>query len=125
VRVKLTFSLHSLPTTLTFKIHYQILLSIHLSMPTLQPPPLIAKVSFTRLVLEGEKSVNPNENVTVEQELSLTNQVSPTNTPVVSKPLDDVIAAASRRFPIKPPLRTSSETIMVTNLLRPINSQQH
>jgi len=85
---------------------------------------LTAKVSFTRLVLEGEKSVNPNENVTVEQELSLTNQVSPTNTPVVSKPLDDVIAAASRRFPIKPPLRTSSGTIMVTNLWQPVNPQR-
>jgi hypothetical protein len=86
---------------------------------------LTAKVSFTRLVLEGEKSVNPRENITIEQELPLTNQVSPTNTPVVSKPLDDVIASASKRIPVRPPLRTSSETIMVTNSLRPINPQQH
>ena len=76
---------------------------------------LTAKVSFSRLVLEGGKLANPNENITIEQELPLTNQVSPTNTPVVSKPLDDVIAAASRRVPIKPPLRTSSETIMDFN----------
>jgi hypothetical protein len=85
---------------------------------------LTAKVSFSRLVLDGEKSVNPNENVTIEQELPLTNQVSPTNSPVVSKPLDDVIASASRRITITPPMRTS-EPIMVTNLLQPTNPQQN
>ncbi len=86
---------------------------------------LTAKVSFTRLVLEGEKSVNPSESVAIEQELSLTNQVLRTNTPAVSKPLDGVIAsAASRRIIIEPPLRNSG-TIMVTNLMRPINPQQH
>ena len=87
---------------------------------------LTAKVSFTRLILEGEKLVNPSESVTIEQELPLTNQVSLTNTPVVSKPLDDVIASASASRPItiKTTFRTP-ETIMVTNLLQPINPQQH
>jgi hypothetical protein len=85
---------------------------------------LTAKVSFSRLILKGGTSVNPNKEVTIEQELPLTNRVSPTTNQVVSKPLDDVIASASRRIPIKPTSRTS-ETIMVTNLLRPINSQQH
>jgi hypothetical protein len=85
---------------------------------------LTAKVSFTRLVLEGEKSVNPNENVTIEQESPLANQTSPTNNPAVSKPLDDVIASASRRITITPPTRTS-EPIMVTNLLQPTNPQQN
>jgi hypothetical protein len=85
---------------------------------------LTAKVSFSRLILEGEKSVNPNEEVTIEQELPLTNQISPTNNQVVSKPLDDVIASASRRVTIKPTPQTS-ETIMITNLLQPVNPQQH
>ena len=85
---------------------------------------LTAKVSFSRLILEGEKPVNPNKEVTIEQELPLANQISPTNHPVVSKPLDDVIASASRRITIKPTPQTS-ETIMVTNLLQPINLQQH
>jgi hypothetical protein len=85
---------------------------------------LTAKVSFSRLILEGEKSVNPNKEVTIEQELLLTNQISPTNHPVASKSLDDVIASASRRITIKPPPQTS-EAIMVTNLLQPVNPQQH
>jgi hypothetical protein len=85
---------------------------------------LTAKVSFSRLVLEGGISVNPNKEVTIEQELPLTNQISPTNNPVVSKPLDDVIASASRRITINPTPQTP-ETIMVTNLLQPINPQQH
>src|SRR5208282_2080870 len=72
---------------------------------------LTAKVNFSRLILEGEKTVNPNKEVTIEQELPLTNQISPTNNPVVSKPLDDVIASASRLITIKPTPQTS-ETIM-------------
>lgn len=85
---------------------------------------LTAKVNFSRLILEGEKTVNPNKEVTIEQELPLINQISPTNNQLVSKPLDDVIASASRRITIKPTPQTS-ETIMVTNLLQPINLQQH
>ena len=85
---------------------------------------LTAKVSFSRLVLEGGKLANPSKEVTVEQQLALSNQTVPTNNPTVSKPLDDVIASASRRITIKPTPQTS-ETIMVTNLLQPINPQQH
>jgi hypothetical protein len=85
---------------------------------------LTAKVSFTRLVLEGGESVNPNKEVTVDQELPLTNQISPTNNPVVSNPLNDVIESVSKRIAIEPPPQTS-EAIMVTNVLQPINPQQH
>ena len=88
---------------------------------------LTAKVSFTRLILEDGKSVNPNEEVTIEQQSLPTNQVSPTNNPVASKSLDAVIASASGRITIKqqPPARTS-ETVMVTNnVLQPINPQHH
>ena len=87
---------------------------------------LTAKVSFSRLVLEGGKLGNPNKEVTVEQQQSSSNQIAPTNNLVVSKSLDDVIASASASRPItiKPTLRTP-ETIMVTNLLQPINPQPH
>jgi hypothetical protein len=86
---------------------------------------LTAKVSFSHLVLEGGKLANPSKDVTVEQQLALSNQTEPTNNPTVSKPLDNVIASAtSRRITIKPPLRTP-EAIMVTNLLQPVNPQQH
>ncbi|MGH7991228.1 MAG: hypothetical protein ACREDS_13685 [Limisphaerales bacterium] len=87
---------------------------------------LIAKISFSRLILEGGASVNPNAEVTIEQQSLSTNQVSPTNNPVVSKPLEDVIASASGRIPIRQQQPTqTSETIMVTNLLQPINPPGH
>lgn len=85
---------------------------------------LTAKVSFSRLVLEGGKLANPSKDVTVEQQLALSNQTLPTNNPTVSKSLDDVIASASRRVTIKPTTRTS-EAVMVTNLLQPTNPQQN
>ncbi len=87
---------------------------------------LTAKVSFSRLVLEGGKLANPSKDVTVEQQLALSNQTEPTNTPTISKPLDGVIASASRRVTIKPPTTTrTSEAIMVTNLVQPIIPQQN
>ena len=79
---------------------------------------LTAKVSFSRLVLEGGKLGDPNKQVTVEQQLSSSNQIVPTNNPTVSKPLDEVIASASRRVTIKPTTQTSEATV-VTNLLQP------
>jgi hypothetical protein len=87
---------------------------------------LTAKASFSRLILEGGKSVNPNKEVTIVRQSLSSDQISFTNNPVVSKPLDDVIASASERIIIKqqPPSQTA-ETIMVTNSLQPINPQQH
>jgi hypothetical protein len=84
---------------------------------------ITAKVSFTRLILEGGKSVNPNKEVTIEQQLLSTTQISPTNNPVVSKPLDSVIASVSSPITVRPPPQTAS-TVMVTNLLRPVNLPQ-
>jgi hypothetical protein len=87
---------------------------------------LTAKINFDRVILEGGASVSPKENVAIRQELQLTHQVSVTNTPAGSKPLDEVIASASGRIPIKPSTQaSSSETIMVTNSLQPFNPQQH
>ncbi len=85
---------------------------------------LTAKVSFTRLVLAGGKLGDPNKEVTIEQELPASNQTPPTNSATVSKSLDEIIKSAPRLITIKPPPQTS-EAIMVTNVLRPINSQQH
>jgi hypothetical protein len=80
---------------------------------------LTAKVSFNRLILEGGASVNPKDNVTIARESPSINQISVTNSPAVSKPLDDVIASASGRIPIKPaPQASSSEAVMVTNSFR-------
>jgi hypothetical protein len=80
---------------------------------------LTAKVSFNRLILEGGASVNPKDNVAIAQESPSINQVSVTNSPAVSKPMDDVIASASGRIPIKPaPQASSSEAVMVTNSFR-------
>lgn len=79
---------------------------------------LTAKVSFSRLVLEGGKLGDPNKQVVVEQQLSASNQTVPTNNPAASKPLDQVIASASRRVTIKPTTRTSEATV-VTNILQP------
>jgi hypothetical protein len=86
---------------------------------------LTAKVSFSRLILEDGKSVNPNEEVTIEQQSLPINQVSPTNNLVASKSLDAVIASASTSSPItiKPIPRTAG-TIMVANLLQPTNHSQ-
>jgi hypothetical protein len=84
---------------------------------------LTAKVSFSRVILEDGKSVNPNEEVTIQQQTLPTNQTSPTNNPVVSKPLENVIASAYSPITVKPPARTS-ETMMVTNLLQPTNHSQ-
>ncbi len=83
---------------------------------------LTAKMSFTRLILDGGKSVNPSKEVTIEQQLP-TNQISPTNNPAVAKPLDRVIASASSPITIKPAPRPAG-TIVVTNPLQPINPQQ-
>lgn len=95
---------------------------------------LSAKVSFTRLILESGKSVNPNENVAIAQELPPTNQVSHISSPLTrvsatnnlatSTPLDDVIASASERITNRPPARTS-EAVMITNLPKPINPPHH
>jgi hypothetical protein len=84
---------------------------------------LTAKVNFTRLILEGGKSVNPSEEVTIEQQLLSTKQISATNHPAASKPLASVIASASSPIIVKPPPQTGA-TIMVTNLLQPINHSQ-
>jgi hypothetical protein len=81
---------------------------------------LTAKVNFTRLILDGGKSVNPSKEVVIEQQLLSTNQLLPTNHPAESKALDSVIASASNPIVIKPIPRTA-ETIMVTNLLQPTN----
>jgi hypothetical protein len=85
---------------------------------------LTAKISFSRLILEGGKSVNANEEVRIEHPLLSTDQNSTTNNPIRSKLLDAVIASASNPMTVKPPLQ-ASETIIVTNSMRPINSQQH
>lgn len=84
---------------------------------------LTAKVSFSRLILEGGKSVNPNEEVAIAQQLPLRKQTPPTNNPAVSKPLESVVASAFSPITVKPPAQTS-ETVMVTNLLQPINHSQ-
>jgi hypothetical protein len=84
---------------------------------------LTAKLSFTRLILEGGKSADPSKEVVIEQQLLTTNQISPTNHPAASKALDSVIASASNPIVIRPLPRTS-ETIMVTNSLQPINQSQ-
>jgi hypothetical protein len=85
---------------------------------------LTAKVNFTRLILEGGKSVNPSEEVTIEQQLLSANQLTPANHPAAAKPLDSVIASASSPITMKPPPQTGA-TIMVTNSWQPTNSQQH
>jgi hypothetical protein len=84
---------------------------------------LTAKVSFSRLMLESGKSINPNEEVTIAQQLPSTNQISPTNNLAVVKPLDSVIASASNPITIKPAPRLAG-TIAVTNPLQPINHLQ-
>jgi hypothetical protein len=85
---------------------------------------LTAKVSFSRLILSDGKSVNPSKEVVIEQQLLPTNQISATNQPAVSKPLDSVIASASSPIAVKP-LPQTATTVMVTNSLRPIESQNH
>lgn len=83
---------------------------------------LTAKISFSRLTLEDGKSVNLNKEVMIKQQTQplSTNQVASMNNPVASKPIDDVIASAASRTPIKltATVRTP-ETIMVTNLPPP------
>ena len=93
---------------------------------------LTAKVSFSRLIMENGKSVNPTKEVTIQDQLVSanqklqTNQNTSTNSPNDSKTLDAVIAAAAASSPItiKQPGRTP-ETIAVTNQMRPLKSQSH
>jgi hypothetical protein len=85
---------------------------------------LTTKVSFSRLILKDGTSVNPSEGVTIERPLLSTRQNSDTNNPVRSKPLDAVIASASSPITIRPP-SNAPKTVMVTNGLPSINSQQH